>query len=135
MPSQVMELSKLCLHDGEILQRQEQQQPVSNGCFDDRPGSPRFGPVWYGIATLGVRLDDELVTLFYFLCDHMAEQPAAEDWPFCKKREHWLYDEIHWHGGGSFTHLILLSSGAVLTIPFATGLISRFSLSGESQDR
>jgi hypothetical protein len=83
------------------------------------------------MATLAVRLDDELVTLFYLLCDHMAEQPASEDWPFSKKREHRLYDEVHWQGGdrGSFMHLILLSSGVVLTIPFATVLISRFSLS------
>src|SRR6266436_1400265 len=35
MPSQVKELSKLCLHDGEILQRQEQQHPLSILCFDD----------------------------------------------------------------------------------------------------
>ena len=67
----------------------------------------------------------------YFLCDHMTEQPAAEDWPFSKKREHWLYDEVHWQGGdgGRFTHLILLSSGVVLTIPFVTVLISRVPLS------
>jgi hypothetical protein len=60
----------------------------------------------------------------------MSEQPATEDWPFSKKREHWLYDEVQWHGGdrGRFTHLILLSTGVVLTIPFATVLISRFSL-------
>jgi hypothetical protein len=130
MPSQVMELSRLCLHDGEILQRQEQEHPLGIWCFVDRPGSHPLWPVWYGVATLAVRLDDELVTLFYFLCDHVAEQSAAEDWPFSKKREHWLYDEVHWQGGdrGRFTHLILLSSGVVLTIPFATVLISRFSL-------
>jgi hypothetical protein len=135
MPSQVKELSKLCLHDGEILQRQEQQHPLSILCFEDGPGSPRFWPVWYGLASLAVRLDNELVTLLYFLCDHIAEQPAADDWPFSRKREHWLYDEVHWQGGdrGKFTHVILLSSGVVLTIPFATVLISRFSLSPVSR--
>ena len=66
----------------------------------------------------------------------MTEQPADEDWPFSKKREHWLYDEIHWHGNdrGGFTHLILLSSGVLLTIPFATVLISRFPLSPVSAE-
>jgi len=93
-------------------------------------------PFWYGLATLAVRLDNELVTLFYFLCDHMTEQPAAKDWPFSKKREHWLYDEVHWQGGdcGRFTHLILLSSGVVLTIPFGTVLISRVPLSPVSAE-
>jgi hypothetical protein len=131
MPSQVVELSKLCLHDGEILQRQEQEHPFSIWGFYDRPGSPPFWPVWYGVATLAVRHENELVTLFYFLCDHVAEHPAAEDWPFSKKREHWLYDEVHWQGDdrGRFMHLILFSSGVVLTIPFATVLISQFSLS------
>jgi hypothetical protein len=131
MPSQIIELSKLCLHDGEILQRQEQQHPLSFWCFEERPGPGRFSPFWYGLATLAVQLDNELVTLFYFLCDHITEQPAAEDWPFSKKREHWLYDEVHWQGGdrGGFTHLILLSSGVVLTIPFGTVAISRFPFS------
>jgi len=136
MPSQVVELSRLCLHDGEILQRQEQQHPLSIGCFEDWPGPPRLWPFWYGLATLAVRLDNELVTLFYFLCDHMNEQPAAKDWPFSKKREHWLYDEVHWQGGdcGRFAHLILLSSGVVLTIPFGTVLISRVPLSPVSAE-
>src|SRR5438094_7957878 len=71
MPSQVAELSELCLHDGEVLQRQE-RQPLEPWCFEDRPEPP----FWYGLATLGVRLDDMLVTLFYFLCDHVAERPA-----------------------------------------------------------
>jgi hypothetical protein len=52
MPSQVMEVSKLCLHDGEMLQRQEQEHPLGIWRFDDRPGSPPFWPVWYGMATL-----------------------------------------------------------------------------------
>jgi len=136
MPSQVLELSKLCLHDGEILQRQEQQHPLSISGFEDWPGPPRFWPFWYGLATLAVRLENELVMLFYFLCDHIMEQPAAEDWPFSKKREHWLYDEVHWQGGdrGRFSHLILLSSGVVLTIPFGTVLISRFPLSPVSAE-
>jgi hypothetical protein len=70
------------------------------------------------------------VTLFYFLSDHITEQPAAKDGPFSKEGEHWLYDEIHWQRGqrGRFIHLILLSSGVVLSIPFCTVLISRFPL-------
>ena len=120
MPSQVIELSGICLHDGEILHRQQQQDPLTIAGLDDSTGPPRLWPLWYGLATLAVRLDNELVTLFYILIDHITEQPAARDWPFSKQREHWLYDEVHWKGGdrGSFVHLILLSSGAVLTIPF-----------------
>src|SRR5437868_4179620 len=38
MPSQVVELSELCLHDGEILQRQEQQHPLDSWCAEDGPG-------------------------------------------------------------------------------------------------
>jgi hypothetical protein len=131
MPSQVAELSRLCLHDGDILKRQEQLGPLSSGCIEGWPGPPQFLPLWYGLATLFVRFENELVTLFYFLCDHMTEESAADNWPFSKKREHWLYDEVHWQGGdaGRFTHLILLSSGVVLTIPFVTVLISRVPLS------
>jgi hypothetical protein len=125
MPSQVAKLAELCLHDGEILLRQEQQQPLDLFWFDEPPGR-RLGPIWYGAATLAVKLGDELVTLFYFLYDHIAEQPAPPDWPFSKQREHWLYDEIHWQPGerGRFTHLILLSSGVVLSIPFSTVMIT-----------
>ncbi len=88
------------------------------------------------VASLAVRLDNELVTLLYVLCDHMTEQPAAKDWPFSKKREHWLYDEVHWHEGdlSTFTHLILLSSGVVLAIPFVTVLVSRFDLAPVSAE-
>jgi hypothetical protein len=136
MPTQVIELSTLCLHDGEILHKQEQQQPLSGGCFEDWPGPSRLWPFWCGLATLAVRLDNELVILLYFLCDHMTEQPAAKDWPFSKKREHWLYDEVHWQGSdrGTFAHLILLSSGVVVTIPFGTVSISRFHLSQVSAE-
>ena len=130
LPSQVAKLSELCLHDGEILLREEQQQPLDIWCFDDWPG-PRFWPFWFGVATLAVKLDDKVVTLFYFLCDHMAEQPAPQDWPFSNKREHWLYDELHWQQGnrGRFTHLILLSSGVVLSIPFSTVVITSIPIS------
>jgi hypothetical protein len=135
MPSPVIELSQLCLHDGEMLQRQEQQHPLG-WYFDNWPGPSPFWPFWYGIATLAVRLENEVVTLFYFLSDHMTEQPAADDWPFSREREHWLYDEIHSQGRdwGRFTHLILLSSGVLLTIPFATVSISRFPLSPVSSE-
>lgn len=137
MPSQVVELSKLCLHDGEILQREEQQHPLSFGCLEDWPGPSRFWPMWYGLATVAVRIEDEVVTLFYFLCDHLSVQPAPEQWPFRKAREHWLYDEIHWQRGdrGRFTHLVLLSSGVVLTIPFGTVSISRFALAPGTSER
>ncbi len=141
MPSQVLELSQLCLHDGEILQRREQRLQLSTGRSKAWSSSIERSESWrgrtsswmsrYEVASLAVRLDNELVTLLYFLYDHMTEQLAAKDWPFSNEREHWLYDEVHCQepDRGSFTHLILLSSGAVLAIPFVTVLISRFPLS------
>ena len=51
MPSAVDELSRLCLHDGDILQRQEQLGPLSSGCFEGWPGPPPFFPFWYRLAT------------------------------------------------------------------------------------
>jgi hypothetical protein len=136
MPSPVIELSKLCLHDGEIVQRQEQLHPLSIGTSEAWPGPPQLLPLWYGLATVAVRLDNELVTLLYFLRDHMTEQPAARDWPFSNEREHWLYDEVHEQRGapGRFTHLILLSNGVVLNIPFGTVLISRYPVSPVSSE-
>jgi hypothetical protein len=137
MPSEVMELSKLGLHDGEILQREEQHHPLAVRYFEGGPSALRHWPFWYGLAILAVRLDEELVTLFYFLSDHVVVQPAAEDWPFSKEREHWLYDEVHWRPGnlGNYAHLILLSSGIVLAIPFSSVSISRFSLSSAESSK
>jgi hypothetical protein len=146
MPPQVSELSELCLHDGEILQRQEQQLQSSTGRSKASSLSLERSESWSGptsswpsrceVASLAVRLDNELVTLLYFLCNHITEQPAAKDWPFSNEREHWLYDEVHWQEGerGRFIHLILLSSGVVLAIPFVTVLISRFPLAPVSAE-
>jgi hypothetical protein len=116
LPSPVAKLSELCLHDGEILLRQEEQQPLDK---------------WCGVATLAVKLSDEVETLFYLLWDYISEQPAPQDWPFSKKREHWLYDEVHRQPGdrGRFTHVILLSSGVVLSIPFSTVMINSIRIS------
>jgi hypothetical protein len=127
--SQVYELSRLCLHDGVILLRQERQEPVEKLRIDARPLF-REWPNWCGVFTLVVKLEDTLVTLCYFLCDHASEK-SSEEWQFSRENEHWLYDEVHWHQNehGHFTHVILLSTGVVLSIPFSAVLVSRFSAS------
>lgn len=131
MSSQVAELSRLSLHDAEILVRREEQHPVDSLRFaDDYPFPPPFWPNWYGAYAVAAKLDNEVVMLFYFLLDHVREQPAPQDWPFSKRQEHWLYDELHWQGSSRwrFTHLILLSTGIVLSIPFSTVSITRIPL-------
>ena len=67
MPPQVDELSRLCLHDGEILSRQERQVPLDSGCYEGYPGPPRSFPFWCELATLFVRLENEVVALFLLL--------------------------------------------------------------------
>lgn len=127
MPSQVVNLSEMCLHDADILLRQEQQEPFELAYHRDWPGPSPWVP-WYGVFTFAVRLDDKVLAILYFLRDHIAEKPATQDWPFSKSREHWLYDEIDYApgAGGHFIHNVLLSTGIVLSIPFSTVLITRF---------
>jgi len=127
MPSQVVNLSEMCLHDADILLRQEQQEPFELACDKDGP-APWPWVLWYGVFTFAVRLDDQVLDILYFLWDHIAEKPAPQDWPFSKSREHWLYDEIDYRpgAGGHFVHHVLLSTGIALSIPFSAVLITRF---------
>lgn len=129
MASQVVNLTELCLHDAEVLLRREQQEPLKSPCG---PEWSTFGPLvpWYGTFTLAVQQDQQVLAIVYFLADHVTEKQPVEAWPFSKSREHWLYDEINASGraGGHFVHNVLLSTGIVLSIPFSTVLIERFSV-------
>jgi hypothetical protein len=134
MPSQVVALSKMCLHDAEVLSRQGQQEPFELAAHNkDYPWAP-----WHGVFTLAVRHADQVLAVLYFLRDHVAEKPPTQDWPFSKSREHWLYDEIDYVSGAGehFIHHVLLSTGVVLSIPFTAVLIMHFPVAqAESEER
>jgi hypothetical protein len=127
MPSQVVKLSEMCLHDADILLRQEQQEPFELAHHKYLPEPWPWVP-WFGVFTFAVRHDDQVLAILYFLWDHVAEKPASQDWPFSTSREHWLYDEIDYASGagGHFVHHVLLSTGIVLSIPFSAVLMARF---------
>ncbi|MBV9123376.1 MAG: hypothetical protein JO112_08470 [Planctomycetes bacterium] len=73
--------------------------------------------------------------MIYALWDHIRENPAPEDWPFSKRREHWLYDEVDTASQRQelFLHRILLSSGVELEIPFVAVVIHRFAVPSEPE--
>lgn len=117
MPSQVAELSELNLHDALVVSRGERTQP-----------SGEFPFLWSVVAIVSVTVGEEVVSLIYWLRDHVVEREAPEGWRFSKLQEQWLYDEVDIvdERRGSFVHRILLSSGITLEIPFISVIIHRF---------
>ena len=109
MPSQVAELSEICLHDAIVVSRVEQAKDV---------------------AIVSVAIGPEVVSLFYTLCDPAITKEAPEDWRLSKLQEQWLYDEVDLAGesGGPFVHRILFSTGVTMEIPFASVIIHRFTV-------
>src|SRR5205823_7418058 len=104
MPSQVVKLSELCLHDAEVLACDEKAEPLFP--FVE---PLRSGPAWAAVAILSVRQGDQVRSLIYLLGDHLRNHAPPTDWPFSKLRRHWLYDEIDLtpSPGGTFQHRIL----------------------------
>ncbi|HYT87925.1 MAG TPA: hypothetical protein VEL76_04340 [Gemmataceae bacterium] len=129
MPSNVSKLADLNLHDAEILSRTEEIQPGAPFIFPEFP-FPLPIALWSAVAIVSVRLGGDVVSLIYCLWDRIREDPAPDDWPFSKLREHWLYDEVDIGSErrGPFLHRILLSSGVELEIPFTTVVIHRFAV-------
>ncbi len=130
LPSQVMELSQLCLHDADVLSRTEQAEPVGGINFIGE-GFPYPMPIWTAVATIFVRLGDELVALFYSLADHVRTTSAPDDWRFSKEQEQWLYDEVDVEtndGRGLFIHRILFSTGITIEIRFVNVIIQKVKL-------
>jgi hypothetical protein len=118
-PESVRKLSSLCLHDTDVLSREEQF--VLMEPFPEGPGAFRHTyPFWTAIAGVSVRQGDEILTLFYVLADRMKVREAPDGWRFSRLREHWLYDEVDFlcDNHGPFVHRILLSTGVTLEIPF-----------------
>lgn len=121
MPSPVCRLAELCLHDAEVLAREQQIEPF----FPVAPSEPFPFPSWFGFAIVSLRQDGAIVSLIYSLWDRVRERPADETWPFSKDRPRWLYDEIDLvtPERGLFLHRVLLSDGCVLEVPFLSVLI------------
>jgi hypothetical protein len=130
MPSQVIALTELCLHDAEVLARSEVVQAGGPVYPHDLP-LPFPISTWSAVAVVTVHLGGEILSLFYSLWDRVGAQDAPETWSFSKRREHWLYAAVPAHGGGGgtvYVHRILLSTGIVLAIPFLSVVVHRFPL-------
>jgi hypothetical protein len=130
LPSQIVKLSQLCLHDGEVLSRTEVAEPIGGiKLFGETFPYPM--PFWTAVATIFVRLGDELVALLYSLVDHVRTIPAPDDWRFSKEQEQWLYDEVDIDVDdrrGPFVHRILFSTGISIEIRFANVIIQKVKL-------
>lgn len=129
MPSQVVTFAQLCLHDGEVLSRTEQAEPI--GGINAFAGPfPYPMPLWTAVATMFVKLGDELVAILYSLADHVRTTPAPENWRFSKEQEQWLYDEVDvdTNAGGPFIHRILFSTGITIEIRFVNVIIQKVKL-------
>jgi hypothetical protein len=131
LPSNVVKLAELNLHDAEILARAEKIQPEMPFAYLDKLIPVSF---WSAVGIVSVRVGDDILLLIYNLWDRIREQPAPDNWRFSRRREHWLYDEVDVAGEkrGPFIHRILLSSGVELEIPFSTVVIHRFGVHPES---
>jgi hypothetical protein len=124
MPSQVKRLADLCLHDAEVLAREQRIEPF----FLLTPFEPF--PFWSGLVILSIRQNNEIISLIYSLWDRLREYMPNENWPFSKLRTHWLYDEVDVSPNhrGMFLHRVLLSDGTIMEIPFLSALIHSFPL-------
>ncbi len=124
MPSTVLALSELCLHDTLVASRVELSQPAGEG-----------RPLWTAVAIISVTAGEEVVSLIYSLSDHVTTREAPAGWRFSREQEQWLYDEVDVGGDarGPFVHRILLSSGVTLEIPFVSVIVHRFQVPSEAR--
>jgi hypothetical protein len=128
MPSQVVKLSQLCLHDTLVASRVELAQPAGAAPFVNGVNPVPF--MWTAVAIVSVTLGDEVVSLIYCLSDHVTTSDAPEGWRFSKLQEQWLYDEVDVIDDhrGPFVHRILFSTGVTLEIPFVSVIIHKFKV-------
>jgi hypothetical protein len=129
MPSQVVKLSELCLHDALVVSRGEQVQPA--GEIPSWGGRSPVAALWSAVALVSVTIGMEVVSLIYCLSDHIATKAPPAGWRFSKLQEQWLYDEVDTMDDcrGPFVHRVLLSSGVTVEIPFVSVIVHRFSVS------
>lgn len=111
MPVHVQELSKLNLHDAQLLALHDADA---------------------GVCILTVQQDDQLTSLVYALSDAIEVASALPDWPLSNEPVYWLYDEIDHPATNEtvFDHRILLSDGRVIRISFTSVIVHRVSLAG-----
>jgi hypothetical protein len=130
MPSQVVRLSELCLHDALVVSRVEQVQPAGEYRFFDTSYPFPFPGLWTAVAIVSVAVGAEVTLLIYSLSDHTKTREAPEGWRFSKLHEQWLYDEVDVVNDrrGPFVHRILFSTGITLEVPFVSVIIHRFTV-------
>ena len=82
------------------------------------------------MTILSLRQNEKILSLFYLLSERIRQHAPRQNWPFSKRRLHWLYDEIDTdiNQPGMFLHRILLSDGRVLEIPFMSVVMHGVSL-------
>jgi hypothetical protein len=130
LPSPVVKLSELCLHDALVVSRVEQVQPAGEFPFFDAPYPFPLPFLWTAVEIVSVTAGEEVISLIYSLSDHPVTREAPEGWRFSKLQEQWLYDEVDMMNDrrGPFVHRILFSTGITLEIPFVSVIIHRFTV-------
>jgi hypothetical protein len=129
MPSQVVRLSELCLHDALVVSRVEHTQPAGEFPSFEGPNHLLL-PSWSAVAIVSVAVGEEVVSLIYCLSDHTMLRATPKGWRFSKLQEQWLYDEVDFlnDSKGPYVHRILFSTGVTLEIPFESVIIHRFTV-------
>jgi hypothetical protein len=87
MPSQVVKLSELCLHDALVVSREEQVQPAGECRFNGGLYPFPLASLWTAVAIVSVTVGEEVISLIYCLNDHVALKDAPEGWRFSKHQE------------------------------------------------
>jgi hypothetical protein len=130
LPSQVVRLSELCLHDALVVSCVDQAQPAGELRFIDGPHPFPLPFLWTAVAIVSVTVGEEVISLIYSLSDHTTTREAPEGWKFSKLQRHWLYDEVDLLNDrkGPFVHRILFSNGITVEIPFVSVIIHRFTV-------
>jgi hypothetical protein len=116
LPVDVKQLSKLRLHDAELLSFNLAVRPFASRAFKP-PSKVSFQRK---VAVLALRQGTDSVILSYQVAGRTLKAEPPRAWPFSRDRTHWLYDEvaIDEEKPGIFLHRILWSDGSVLEIPF-----------------
>jgi|GEM_PF-901964 len=123
VPDSVRTLGQLCLHDAEVVEENEGDNPPISL---DLPGNS---------ITLTLKQGNKTVILGYVLGDSVRRYPSGEEERFSTAEEHriWLYDELDVSPEStdghppSFLHRVLFSDGVILEIPFRSIRIVRIT--------